>query len=344
LTPSKLGLDGIRALTDETGMLQHTKFSIVDRTKGYTTDDNARALIAALRFFQILQDQDALSLANTYLTFLFHMQTPDGGFHNLLGFDRSFKDDGGSEDCIGRALWATGFTVGSEAPGDMKNAAKEIFDKGLPSVHGFTSPRAVAFTILGLHCYHEAFPDDNNVKENIASLAKRLTDQFKVESVGEWRWFESYLTYSNPRLPQALFAAHESTGDQKSFRVAKSSLDFLIETQMLDGVFVPVGTRGWCTRDGVRAIYDQQPIEASCMVEASLAAIDSTGEEGYRDAALKAFGWYHGRNTLGVELYNGETGTCYDGITPEGPNRNQGAESTLSYYLAYLKLKEMNLV
>ncbi len=227
---------------------------------------------------------------------------------------------------------------------EVRNAAKEIFDKGLPAAHGFTSPRAVAFTILGLRRYQQAFPDDSNVVENTASFARRLKGQFEAESVGEWRWFESYLTYSNPRLPQALFAAHESTGDEESLRVAKSSLDFLIENQMLEGVFVPVGTRGWCTRDGVRAMYDQQPIEASCMVEASLAALDSTGDEGYRDAALKAFGWYHGGNTLGVELYNGGTGTCYDGITPEGLNQNQGAESTLSYYLAYLRLKEKNLV
>lgn len=331
-------------MTDETGMLQHTKYSTVDRREGYTTDDNARALIAALRYHRVYRDQDALSLANTYLTFLLHTQTPEGRFHNLLGFDRRFKDEVGSEDCVGRALWATGFTVGSEVPEDMRNAAKDIFDRGLPAAHGFTSPRALAFTILGLCRYQQAQPDDGNVKENTTSLARRLMGQFEAESAGEWHWFESYLTYSNPRLPQALFAAHESAGDEEYLRVAKSSLDFLIETQMLDGVFVPVGTKGWCTRDGARAMYDQQPIEASCMVEASLAALDSTGDGGYRDAALRAFGWYHGGNTLGVELYNGETGTCYDGITPEGLNQNQGAESTLSYYLAYLSLKDKNLV
>ena len=341
---NKLRLNGIKGLTDETGMLQHTKYSTVDRKEGYTTDDNARALIATLRYYRLYGDQESLRLANTFLTFLLHMQTPDGGFHNFLGFDRSFKDDVGSEDCIGRALWATGFTVSSDATGDMKNAAKEIFDKGLPSVHGFTSPRAVAFTILGLRCYHEAFPDDGNVKENIASLAKGLTDQFKVESVGEWRWFESYLTYSNARLPQALLAAHESTSDGECLRVAKSSLAFLIETQMVNDTFAPIGTKGWYKRGGVKAKYDQQPIEASCMVEAALTAFDSTGDIEYKRTALAAFEWYHGGNTQGLTLYNEGTGTCYDGITPEGFNRNQGAESTLSYYLAYLKLKEHNLV
>jgi hypothetical protein len=192
--------------------------------------------------------------------------------------------------------------------------------------------------------YQQAQPDDVNIKKNITSLTKKLMAQFETESFDEWHWFESYLTYSNSRLPQALFAAHESMGDEEYLRIAKSSLDFLIENQMLDGVFVPVGTKGWFTRDGARAMYDQQPIEASCMVEACLAAFDSTSDGGYKDTALRTFGWYHGENTLGVELYNGETGTCYDGITSEGLNHNQGAESTLSYYLAYLSLKERELV
>lgn len=344
MIPTEIGLDGLSSLTDETGMLQHAKYSTVDRREGYTTDDNARALIAALKHHQIYRDQDALGLAETYLSFLLHMQSPGGRLHNLLGFDRSFKDEVGSEDCIGRALWATGFTVGSEAPEDMRKVAKEIFDRGLPASHGFTSPRAMAFTILGLRHYQRAFPDDGNLVENTASLARRLTGLFVLESVGGWRWFEPYLTYSNPRLPHALFAAHELTGDDDCLRIAKSSLDFLIETQIIDGVFVPIGTDGWCTREGTRAMYDQQPVEASCMVEACLAALDSTGDGGYRDAALSAFRWYHGGNTLGVEIYNGEGGTCYDGITPEGLNQNQGAESTLSYYLAYLSLKEKNLV
>ena len=117
-------------------------------------------------------DQESLQLTNTFLTFLLHMQVADGRFHNLLGFDRRYRDDVGSEDCIGRALWASGYTLNSGAPEDLRSTAKEVFDRGLLAAHGFTSPRAVAFTILGLCCYQEAFPDDGNVQVNIVSLAR----------------------------------------------------------------------------------------------------------------------------------------------------------------------------
>jgi len=325
-------------------MLQHSKYSTVDRKEGYTTDDNARALIATLRYYRLYGDQESLRLANTFLTFLLHMQRADGRFHNLLGFDRRFQDEVGSEDCIGRALWASGYTLSSGAPEDLRSTAKEVFDRGLPAAHGFTSPRAVAFTILGLCCYQKAFPDDGNVQVNIVSLARTLTNLYRAEALGNWHWFESYLTYSNARLPQALLAAYEWTSDGEYLRIAKSSLAFLIETQMVDDTFAPIGTKGWYKRGGVKAMYDQQPIEASCMVEAALTALNSTGDREYKRTALAAFDWYHGGNTQGLTLYNEEAGTCYDGITPEGFNRNQGAESTLSYYLAYLKLKEHNLV
>ena len=344
MKPSKISLDGLRALTDEVGMFQHAKFSTIDRREGYTTDDNARALIAALRYHRAFDDQDSLGLAETYLAFLMHMQMEDGRFHNLLGFDRGYGDEAGSEDSMGHALWACGCTMSSKAPDSMKSTAKELFDRGLPLSHGFTSPRAKASTILGLHCYHDAFPDDGNVLRNVETLGKSLVEQYRVEADGEWRWFEAYLTYANARLPQALFAAYESTGRPAFFNVAQSSFDFLVETHILDGVFKPIGTEGWYPKNGERAFYDQQPIEASCMVEAALMAFDATGEDGYLEAAQIAFEWYHGGNTNEVDLLNPETGTCYDGITPDGLNRNQGAEATLSYYLAYLNLREHGLV
>lgn len=344
MKPKTLRLDGLRSLTDETGMFQHTKYSTIDRREGYTTDDNARALIAALRYHQAYGDPGALRLAKTYLSFLLHMLREDGRFHNLLGFDRRFRDDVGSEDSIGRAIWACGYTLSSGVPVEMKHVAKEILDRGLPSSHSFTSPRAEAFTVLGLHHYHRAFPEDRNIQENMEAIAGGLMTLYRSEAADDWRWFEPYLTYSNPRLPQALFAAYESTGEPEYLQVAQSSLDFLIEVQIVGDMFVPIGTEGWFKRNGRRALYDQQPIEASCMVEAALTALNSTGDERYRNTALIAFEWYHGRNTKGVVIYNPETATCYDGITPKGLNQNQGAEATLSYYLAHLKLGEENLL
>jgi len=339
-----LSLDGLRAMTDDVGMFQHSKYSTIVRKEGYTTDDNARALIAALRYHQAYRDPEALGLARIYLAVLLHMPMEDGRLHNILGYDRAYSDELGSEDCMGHALWACGYTLDTKATEEMKRVAKEVFDKGLPPSHGFTSPRAKAFTILGLHHYHRAFPEDPNILGIIEVFAQQLKGQYKVESERDWHWFEAYLTFANARLPQALFSAYESTREPSCLRVAVSSFDFLIETQILDGVFVPIGTEGWYLKNGERAFYDQQPIEASCMVEAALMAYDATDEDRYLEAAQIAFEWYHGGNTKDVDLLNPETGTCYDGITPEGLNRNQGAEATLSYYLAYLKLREHGLV
>lgn len=339
-----LQLDGIKTLTDETGMFQHTKFSTIDRKEGYTTDDNARALIAVLRHYQNYKNSDALRLASIYLTFLLHMQKEDGRFHNLLGFDRRFKDKVGSEDCIGRALWATGYALSTDVSEPFKNVVKEIFDLGLPSSHSFTSPRGIALTILGLSCYHGAFPEDPNVNERIMNLSKRLIHLYRSVADDNWRWFETYLTYANPRLPQALFAAHGTTTDKTYLQVACNSLDFLIKIQVIEGMFIPIGAEDWFKRNSRRALFDQQPLEASCMIEAALKAFESTNIELYKRTAQIAFEWYHGRNIHGVSIYNENEGTSYDGITPFGLNRNQGAEATLSYYLAYLKLKESGMI
>jgi hypothetical protein len=336
----KLRLEGLKRITDETGILQHAKFSIIDRRRGYTTDDNARALIAALKYYHLRGDPEALNLAKIYLAFLLHMQKKDGNLHNTLGFDRQYEDEVGSEDSIGRTLWAAGYTIASIAPDSMKRLAKEIFDNSLPISRGFQSPRARSFILLGLTRYHRAFQGDRNILLEIKEFADSLVDQYRVEAEKDWHWFESYLTYSNPRIPQALFEAYKTMGARRYLTVARESLDFLIETQFQDGFFQPIGSEGWYPKRGTMARYDQQPIEASCIVEAAISAIDCTGEEGYRDAALRALGWYHGDNIQGLKMVDADSVVCFDGITREGLNQNQGAESTISYYLAYMGIEE----
>jgi hypothetical protein len=226
----------------------------------------------------------------------------------------------------------------------MKAVAKEIFDRGLPHSFSFASPRAKAFTILGLHHYHETFPDDENALKSIKIFAKSLVEQYRNESDDDWRWFESCITYANPRIPQSLFAAYESTRELSYLRVALSSLEFLIEVQMCNDVFVPVGSKGWYLKNSEKALFDQQPIEASCMVDAVTKAFKITNNWSYHKIAKLVFEWYLGRNIKKVELLNRETNTCFDGITSEGLNKNQGAESTISYYLAYLTLKKESIL
>ena len=337
LPPIKL--DFLKLLTDDTGIIQHAKFATPKRQEGYTTDDNARALMACIKYYQIYDGSEVEKLIDVYLSFLLHMQRPDGRMHNLLSYHRRFEDEVGSEDCMGRALWACGRTMSSNLHTEKKLISKEIFDKVFPWVPDFKSLRSKAFAILGLCHYYKAYPQDQNVILNMKALADQLLNNYKLESSSDWRWFEPYLTYVNGRLPQALFEAYENTHNERYLQTAKAALDFLLKVQMTDDVFVPIGNKGWYKRGEKRATYDQQSIEASCMVEAATAAFRATGDEKYRRTAHTIFNWFLGRNLQHVTVYNPKTGGCHDGITPKGLNLNQGAEATVSYLLARLELE-----
>jgi uncharacterized protein YyaL (SSP411 family) len=341
LTIFPIKLDFVKALTDDVGMLQHSKYSTPNRKEGYTTDDNARALIACTNYLMLFNDEKVKNLIRTYLGLLFYMQRTDGKMFNYLTYDRKLTDEIGSEDCMGRTLWACGYCLNSKLPEDTKHLAKEVFDKVFRWSPSFTSPRAQAYSILGLFHYQKAYPEDQNVKLNIRELADKLTRQFELESSKDWEWFESSLTYSNARLPHALFLAHEATKESKYLQIASKSMKFLTNIQTINNVFVPIGNRGWYKKGSERAIYDQQSIEASCTTEAAISAYRNTGEKGYLEVAYVAFDWFLGGNLKGLMLYDPENGSCCDGITPQGLNQNKGAESTLAYLQARLNLEEI---
>lgn len=337
-----LKLDFILSLTDDTGLLQHAKFGISWREKGYTTDDNARALIALTKYVQAKGSSKIVDrLIDTYLSFVLHMQRKNGKMHNLLSYDRRFKDYEGSEDCMGRTLWSCGFVIASNLSSEKRLIGKEIFDKLLPWAFYFKSPRSKAFTLIGLKYYQKAYPEDPNLKKNIREFSEKLLGHYKAEHSKDWRWFESYLTYANGRLPQALFEAHQEIAYNHSLRIAKESIDFLLEVQMVNGTFVPIGNRGWYKKGEKRAMYDQQSVEAAVMTEAALSAFRETGDTNYRLTALSIFNWFLGQNTLKLAVYNSDTGGCYDGITPKGLNLNMGAESIVCYLSAALEIQLM---
>src|SRR5450756_1127852 len=197
---------------------------------------------------------------------------------------------------MGRTLWACGYCLDSKLPEATKLLAKDIFDKVFSWTSSFTSPRAKAFSIMGLFHYLKANPEDQNVKLNINALADQLTMQFELKSSKGWDWFESCLTYSNARLPQSLFLAYEATGENRYLQVASKSMKFLTNIQTINKVFVPIGNRGWYGKGSDRAVYDQQSIEASCTTEAAIAAFRNTSEEVYHEAAYEAFEWFLGGN------------------------------------------------
>jgi hypothetical protein len=336
-------LDFLKLLTDDTGMIQHATFAIPKRKEGYTTDDNARALIVCIRYDKIFGNSEIGKLADVYLGFLLYMQRADGKLHNLLGYDRRLMDNADSEDSMGRALWACGHCLDSKLLRQKKLLAKELFDRAFMWCSSFKSLRARALSIMGLHHYQKANPHDQNALLNIETFANQLIEHYEDESCDDWKWFEPYLTYINGRLPHALFLAYDCTKNGKCLEVAKNSLDFLLEVQMVEDRFLPIGNRGWYSRGGKRAFYDQQSIEASCMVEATLAAFRVTKDEKYERAAYTIFEWFLGKNSRNSVVYNEETGGCHDGITANGLNLNEGAEATVSYLLARLELEAFNL-
>ncbi len=340
LPPIKL--DFLKSLTDDTGILQHAKFGTPRRQEGYTTDDNARALIATAKYTKIIGNSGIEKMIDTYLSFLLHMQRSDGKMRNLLSYDRHFMDDEGSEDCMGRTLWACGYVMDSILPAEKKLLAKEIFDKSFSWVPFFKSLRSKAFAILGLSHYHKAYPEDQNPVLNIEELVDKLLGNYKHESSSTWRWFEPYLTYVNGRLSQALFEAYRLTENDNHLQVAEDSFNFILDVQMVNGVFIPIGNNGWYNKGGRRAFYDQQSIEASSMMETALLAFRVTDNRDFRIAARTIFDWFLGANSHGLMVYNPDTGGCYDGLTPDGLNLNEGAEATVSYLSARLEMEALN--
>ncbi len=337
LPPIKLNF--LEAITDDTGILQHSKFGTPNRLEGYTTDDNARALIVVTKHSQIKGNPKTDRLIDTYQSFLLHMQRRDGKMHNFLSYDRNFVDDEGSEDCVGRTLWACGYVISSKLSAERRLVAKEIFDKAFPWACFFKSPRAKAFAILGLSYYHKAYAKDKNLIQNIKTLSDKLLGYYGNTCYRDWRWFEAYLTYENGRLSQALSEAYQETKQAKYIRVAEESLKFLLEVQMLNDKFVPIGNHGWYEKGKTRSMYDQQSVEAASMTEAALSAYSRTGNRHYKIMARTIFNWYLGKNTQNAFVYNSTSGSCYDGITEKGLNLNQGAEATVCYLSARLELE-----
>jgi uncharacterized protein YyaL (SSP411 family) len=190
--------------------------------------------------------------------------------------------------------------------------------------------------ILGLIHYHRAYCEDKNLTENIHGFSNRLLEYYENTSSSDWRWFEPYLTYENGRLPQALFEVYRETKQAKFLRIAEESLRFLLEVQILDDIFVPIGNKGWHMKEKPWAIYDQQSVEAASMTEATLTAYLATGEFYYKKIAKTIFSWFLGKNTKDIFVYNSKTGACYDGVTEEGLNLNQGAEANVCYLSARL--------
>lgn len=333
----ELSLEHLLRLTDDTGIIQHAKYHLPHRATGYTTDDNARALLAAIGAYQTTGRTEALELAEIYLAFLHYAQLPGGRFHNFMHYDRTWADRVGSEDSFGRAVWALGGAAAALTGKGSGALAREMFLKALPWTVRLTALRAQAFALLGLAEYLGAFTEAP-VKSAAATVAQKLVAAHHREASPDWPWFEDRLTYSNAILPAALFAAYRRLGGHELLEVGQRSLAFLTQVQWRERYFKLIGCKGWYLKGQEPAPWDEQPEDAGCLVLAYIRAQQATGRAAYLKWAEAAFEWFLGQNARGEPLYNPATGGCHDGLTPTGVNANQGAESLLAYLLSHLEL------
>ena len=319
-------------LTDDVGIIQHAQESVPDRSTGYCTDDVARGLIVALmRLQHVPDDPEALRLASTYLAFLYDARLADGRFHNFMSYGRAWLDEVGTHDSCGRAIWSLGYAVRFAPRESWRRLSAQLLDAALHASEWLEFPRAQAYAIIGLS--HALRADATPVRTKaLRSLASSLVVRFENERDDNWEWFEQTMTYDNARLPEALLRAGGALDDPRQLEIGRSTLQFLERTVFQDGIFVPIGNDGWYRRGGPRARFAQQPLEASAMLDAELAAFDAFADPAHRAAANVALAWYNGKNLLGAVMAHG--GGCYDGLEADGPNRNMGAESTLAHLAA----------
>ncbi len=340
----ELRLQHLSRMTDSTGMFQHATYTVPNFSEGYCLDDNARAFILAVLLDELEEEPERMrTLATTYAAFMNHaFDLKTKRFHNHLSFDRRWLDQQGSEDSHGRALWALGVGVGRSPHRSFQIMAAELFAQALPSVTEFTSPRAWAFTLIGIHEYLRLLSGDRVANQVRETLTARLMELYGKVAQPDWPWFEQELSYDNAKLAHALILSGRGTGQPAMLERGLQALRWLAEVQTSEnGHFRPIGSNGFYRRGGPRANFDQQPIEAQAMVSACLAAYRATSDSAWYEQAQRAFDWFLGWNDLGLEVYSPTTGGCRDALHVDRVNRNQGAESTLAFLLS---LAEMELM
>ena len=344
----ELNLNHLGQMTDDTGMLQHAIFTIPKYDEGYTTDDNARALIFTVQLDKWSEAGEVLSGTSAssfrYLAFLEHAFDPaKGRFRNFLRYDRQWIKAEGSEDCHGRALWGLGTVLGQSRDEGLRGAAGRLFEFSLPAVMEFSSPRAWAYTLLGIQEYLDSYPGDRDAQKIRSVLSRRLFEMYESVRSPDWKWFENILAYGNARLPQAMLLVGSACSDDHMVSAGLEALDWLLKTQHCEtnGHFVPIGSQGFYRQGCEKARFDQQPLEAAGAVSACLQAYRVTGDSRWRGEAWSAFNWFLGDNDLQVSLYDSVSGGCRDGLHPDRANENQGAESTLSFLMALLEMRSL---
>lgn len=339
-----INMNYLKILTDDTGIVQHTVYGVPDFAHDYSSDDAGRAIVACVQYFNLFKDESVLILLDKYLAFLSYARQGNGWFYNYMNYQKGFPAQEISQDTFGRCLWGLGAAASLVQNRDQNILAKELLEKSIPLLNRLTATRAQAYSACGLANYLLYHPDAKTAETGLRLIADSLLERYRQNASKTWRWFENFLTYDNARLPQALLLSYKHFSDPAYLETALEALDFLSEIQYQAGYFDLIGNQGWYQKEGERAVFCQQPLDAGALTEAFLLAAELSGQRKYMDLAYAAFQWYLGRNRLGKPLYNPTTGACADGLGADGLSKNQGAESTISFLLALVALYQWELI
>jgi glycosyltransferase involved in cell wall biosynthesis len=341
----EIHLEHIKKMTTSFGMIQFAKINQPDLDSGYTIDDNARAMVAVCMHYEVYGGRKELRLIKTYLNFIEYCLQKDGHFLNYVNIDKEFttqNDVVNLDDANGRTIWALGFLISKHEalPKPLVLQAKMILEATFVHLQTIHSPRSMAFIIKGLHFYLSAVPSPK-AEQLIKTLSDRLVQMYRHESETGWQWFESYLTYGNSILPEALLYAWMSTGNYTYRDIAYQSFEFLLQHTFTEaGIKVVPNNNGWMQKGQEKAQFGEQPIDVAYTILALQFFYEIFQDQRYLDKMKIAFNWFLGQNHLGQIIYNPCTGGCYDGLEETQVNMNQGAESTVSYLMARLAMQK----
>lgn len=348
----EIKLNHLRKMTTKTGIIQFSKINQPDSASGYTLDDNARALIAVCKHFELTQEESDLEYLQRYFNFIKNCFRPDSTFLNYVDEKHCFtnqNDEVNLEDANGRALWALGYLISISPKMPFSNDvlirnAECIFETGLEAMKDYRSPRAMAFILKGLY-YFNLNRTNSQISKTIKLFADRLLEQYRQVASKEWKWFEPYLTYGNSVLPQGLLMAYEITGEESYKTVAKESFDFLLSKIFKGNSIQVVSNLDWLSKGQELPTEFQggeQPIDVAYTILALKKFHEIFPDQDYDIKMEGAFNWFMGDNALSQTVYNPCTGGCYDGLEKHNVNLNQGAESTISYLLARMVFEEVS--
>ena len=342
-----INLNHLKRLTTDFGMIQFSIINQPDINSGYTLDDNARAMVAMCQHYESTQDADDLTLIELYLNFIEFCLQPDGNFLNYVNEDGLFTEQNAQtnlEDSNGRAIWALGFLISLHEilPDKMVNQAEIIMQNALLNVQKIHSTRAISFIIKGLY-YRSLKINHSQDTDLITELANRLVQMYRHEAETDWEWFESYLTYGNSILPEALLCAWLATDKPVYQKIAKTSMDFLLSKIFINNKIKVISNKGWLLKEDTQnqvVIGGEQAIDVAYTILALAKFQDVFPAEDYKNKMSIAFDWFLGKNHLNQIIYNPCTGGCYDGLEDTYINLNQGAESTVSYLMARMTIEK----